>query len=206
MESVEKYKEIICKIEDLKDGDQVMGSDGKWHDIEILPSFTPKDMYKIFFFKADSSYNVEFLGFESDNVDSSQSILKIDNDSNDDNNFKTFIFKDDFEDHKPVFSITGEIIGTIECSGTHEWSILDIGNNIKVLNTRHIFEKLPFIFGCHVGNQYGPFIGFIKKVTPKPCKCIKLKDSDDHLFEVLLNTPNTPNKNIKKQFFEVIEN
>ena len=161
-ENNKKYMEMICNINDLREGDQVIGSDGKWHEIEILPSFIPEDMYEIFFFKANNNYNVEFLGFENDDkID--KNILKDIVKNNDNNEFKTFLFKDEFEDQNPIFSVAGEILGTVECSGTHEWSILDINGKTNVLTTKHIFEKLPFIFGCHIGNQYGPFIGFMKK-------------------------------------------
>ena len=45
----EKYQELIVDIGELQPGDQVMGTDGKWHDIEILPIHIPKRMFEITF-------------------------------------------------------------------------------------------------------------------------------------------------------------
>ena len=42
------YKEMITTIKDVKVGDKVMGTDGKWYNvIDILPPFMPKSMYKL---------------------------------------------------------------------------------------------------------------------------------------------------------------
>lgn len=43
------YKEMITTIGDLKDGDKVLGTDNKWHEIEILPMHKPKTMFELTF-------------------------------------------------------------------------------------------------------------------------------------------------------------
>lgn len=45
----ENYEELIISIGDIQPGDQVMGTDGKWHDIEILPVHIPESMFAIEF-------------------------------------------------------------------------------------------------------------------------------------------------------------
>lgn len=42
-------KEMIVTIGELEPNDKVMGVDGKWHSIELLPVHIPKTMYKISF-------------------------------------------------------------------------------------------------------------------------------------------------------------
>ena len=44
-----ELKELIVDIGSLKEGDKVIGSDGKWHNIRILPIHKPKSMYMIEF-------------------------------------------------------------------------------------------------------------------------------------------------------------
>lgn len=46
---MDKKKEIIVDIGSLQEGDMVIGSDGKWHNIEILPIHTPEKMFQIEF-------------------------------------------------------------------------------------------------------------------------------------------------------------
>lgn len=43
----ENYEELNISIGDIKPGDQVMGTDGQWHDVEILPIHTPESMFSI---------------------------------------------------------------------------------------------------------------------------------------------------------------
>ena len=45
----DRYEEVIISLADLKEGDKVKGSDGKWYDIEILPVIIPNKMFKITF-------------------------------------------------------------------------------------------------------------------------------------------------------------
>ena len=45
----DKYEEVMISLKDLKEGDKVKGSDGKWYDIEILPIIIPDRMFKITF-------------------------------------------------------------------------------------------------------------------------------------------------------------
>ena len=42
-------KEIITTIGELKKDDKVMGTDGKWHEIELLDIHIPNKMYEIEF-------------------------------------------------------------------------------------------------------------------------------------------------------------
>lgn len=39
--------ELVIDLKDLKQGDRVLGSDGRWHDINILPQHKPKRMFQL---------------------------------------------------------------------------------------------------------------------------------------------------------------
>ena len=45
----EQFEELVIDNKDLQPGDQVFGTDGKWHDVEILPIHVPETMFEIEF-------------------------------------------------------------------------------------------------------------------------------------------------------------
>lgn len=47
--TTEDRQEMIVDIGSLQEGDMVIGSDGKWHNIEILPIHMPEKMFQIEF-------------------------------------------------------------------------------------------------------------------------------------------------------------
>ena len=49
-EEGEKYHEFIGKISDVQVGDEVIGSDGQWHEVvQVFEPFMPKLMYRFMF-------------------------------------------------------------------------------------------------------------------------------------------------------------
>lgn len=137
MESSE-YKEIITTMGELQDGDQVLGTDGKWHDIEILPIHTPENMFKITFCKKISVEN------------------------------------------------KNESIGFIKCSGNHEWTLFD-REVALILKTEDIFNNFDVLKNVTVGEvNNNIYIENIEEIEPEPCRCITLKNSEDMLFQIIL--------------------
>lgn len=125
---MDNFEEMIIDIGSLQDGDQVMGTDGEWHDISILPIHTPKSMYQIKF---------------------------------------------------------GGNIGGVKCSGDHLWTLFDANTKIPlVLETETIFNNINYLNECKCGSIDGPKIDCIYGIEPIPSRCIKLKNSDDMLFEI----------------------
>lgn len=61
------FEEIIIDMGSLQDGDQVMGIDGNWHDIEILPIHKPERMFKINFIDEDN-INLGFIKCSGDHL------------------------------------------------------------------------------------------------------------------------------------------
>lgn len=96
--------------------------------------------------------------------------------------------------------------GTVKCSGDHLWTLFDSLNNPFILQTDDIFnnfnnknhknkinndnlsninlKELPYCYG----KPNGPKLLNIEKINPEPCRCVHILDSNDHLFEILLDT------------------
>lgn len=178
------YNEIITTIGELKPGDKVKGTDGKWYEIEILPIHTPERMFEI-------SFGYKNIKMEKD-------------DKSNNNNNNKFI-----NNEENIINI-----GNIRCSGDHLWTLFDSNTKTPlVLETKTIFENVDWLKECNWGSIEGPKIINIKEIEPIPSRCISLKDSDDMLFEVILDNDcdKIKNENINEEFidnqtFEVARN
>lgn len=115
--------------------------------------------------------------------------------------------------------------GTVKCSGDHLWTLFDSLNNPFILQTDDIFnnfdtknhknncnnynysddnnisnnlsninlKELPYCYG----KPNGPKLLNIEKINPEPCRCIHILDSNDHLFEILLDTSKINKENMQ---------
>lgn len=79
--------------------------------------------------------------------------------------------------------------GHVECSGDHHWILLDPDHRQHDLTTDEIYEMwtdnvLLVHLSC-IGEISGPTIIDMKKIDPKPVRCLSV-DSNDHQFQIVL--------------------
>lgn len=119
--SDEKYEIVEVSIGDIRDTDQVFGTDGKWHNITVLP-IQNKCLYKV----------------ETD-------------------------------------------AGNVICSYDHYWVIYENGNK-RELSTVELYGSLDQFKGCKIGTPDGASLENVTVLENGLCRCIEVKDSDDHQF------------------------
>lgn len=94
---------------------------------------------------------------------------------------------------------------SIDCSGTHEWTLIDKDSHAQSTFTTEQLSNDDFnsiIKNSFIGNINGPIIDKIIKINPKESKCILVKDSNDHQFLIFMNRENNENniRDMSKKF------
>ena len=85
----------------------------------------------------------------------------------------------------------------IDCSGTHEWTLIDKDSHAQSTFTTEQLSNDDFnsiIKNSFIGNINGPIINKIIKINSKESRCILVKDSNDHQFLIFMNRENNENK------------
>lgn len=64
---MDDYEELVIELKDIQEGDQVLGSDNEWHDIELQPIHIPEKMFRIEFKviceKTSNEFFRDFIGY-----------------------------------------------------------------------------------------------------------------------------------------------
>lgn len=85
----------------------------------------------------------------------------------------------------------------IDCSGTHEWTLIDKDSHAQSTFTTEQLSNDDFnsiIKNSFIGNINGPIINKIIRINSKESRCILVKDSNDHQFLIFMNRENKENK------------
>ena len=163
------YRECTIELRDIKVGDMVIGTDGKWHEVKkIYPRFIPKTMFR--------------LTFEGGHVDCSG-----------DHQWTVFLGESEYQeggDH--VFAIVNGVdvaSNNQEIGGSASEDVVSLG----AVETRMLPAYMEqFGSFLHVGTWDGPVLLSCEPITPVESMCV-LVDNDDHQFQILLTPPEAEN-------------
>lgn len=79
--------------------------------------------------------------------------------------------------------------GSVNCSYDHYWVIFENGNH-RELSTVELYGSVDQFKGCNIGSPDGAVLENVEMLEDGLCRCIEMKDSDDHQFAILTDEGN----------------